>query len=57
MKPKLSDYLYCLTCDTIFDYWKYDCLNDAGHTLCKTRRLTQKEYELALKSCKEVGCY
>ena len=47
---------YCEDCKTIFDFWKYDSLEDAGHDGHNIRILTLEEYLEATKSCKEAGC-
>lgn len=53
-----SDYLYCETCQTYVDFWKYDHdLEAAGHADCKTRPLTDEEFAQAVKDCIEAGCF
>lgn len=56
--PPITAYLYCETCETFCDYWKYDYnLVDAGHEGCKTRPVTQEEYRECLKECEQDGCF
>ena len=51
-----DDYLYCESCDTYFDNFKYDCLEDAGHDTCKVRSLSKKELLECVEDCKEMRC-
>lgn len=54
----LVSYRFCTTCNTIFDFWKYDSLEDAGHEPpCEVRMLTAEEYKQAVKECEEAGCF
>lgn len=53
----LLAYRYCIDCDTIIDWWKYDSIEDTGHKGCNTRMLTAEEYKEAVKSCKQWGCF
>lgn len=50
-------WLYCIDCDTVFDMYKYDNIEDTGHSECNLRKLTQKEKLEAYKECKEEGCF
>jgi len=58
MTRDLVAYRHCITCGTTFDFWKYDSLEDAGHgPPCEVRMLTAEEYNEAVKSCEEQGCF
>jgi len=53
-----EDYLYCETCKTFVDFWKYDHSRDAaGHADCKVRSVTQGELKALVKECAEAGCF
>lgn len=54
---KQDDYRYCEDCQTVFDFWKFDSLADAGHDGHKVRMLTFKEFVEAVKACREAGCF
>jgi hypothetical protein len=47
-------FAYCETCETYFDLWKYDTLEDAGHSgpTCKVREVTDVEYRELYKEDK-----
>jgi len=55
--PSKENWRYCETCRMIFDFWKYDSLADTGHDGHKIRKLTDEEYEKALKDCEQDGCF
>ena len=48
---------YCEDCKTVFDFWKYDDLEAAGHEGHNVRMLTPEEHAEAVKSCEEAGCH
>ncbi len=54
--PKRTDYKYCETCKSFFDFWKYGDLESAGHAECKVRDVTDEVYMELLKDCKQSGC-
>lgn len=55
--PLSEYYLYCKTCKTYFDRWKYCSLEDAGHAKCRSvRTLNRNEFLSVLSEDKEVGC-
>ncbi|MEM2760077.1 MAG: hypothetical protein QXU32_09175 [Nitrososphaerales archaeon] len=56
--PPLSEYyLYCNACETYFDRWKYDSLEDSGHARCKyVRTLGRDEFLSILSEDKQEGC-
>lgn len=57
-RVRREEYKYCIDCKMVFDFWKYDHnLDDAGHNGHRIRELTDWEYEEALKSCEEAGCF
>ncbi len=37
-------YLYCNSCKTYFDRWKYYSLEDTGHAKCNVRTLNKDEF-------------
>jgi len=52
-----NDYLYCKTCNALFDFWKYDYnLADAGHEGCEVRPITDAEFAECLLECQAAGC-
>jgi hypothetical protein len=54
----VKDYIYCKTCNTIFDFWKYDHdISDAGHEDCEWRYVTEEELKECVKNCEESGCF
>uniref|UniRef100_A0A6M3X659 Uncharacterized protein n=1 Tax=viral metagenome TaxID=1070528 RepID=A0A6M3X659_9ZZZZ len=54
----LEDYRFCVDCDTVFDFWKYNhSLEDAGHEGHNVRLLTPEEFKEAVKDCVESGCF
>jgi hypothetical protein len=57
MKPRLEDFRFCEDCDTVFDFWKYDSMEDTGHEGHNIRMLTAEEYKEAVESCREAGCF
>lgn len=50
-------YLFCETCDTYCDLWKYGSPEDAGHTGCDWRYVTEEELVDCIASCKSHGCF
>ena len=52
-----SDYGFCINCQTIFDLWKYNKLEDSGHEGHKTRPITDEEFKQAVEQCREMGCF
>lgn len=56
-KMKCKDYIYCKTCKTFVDFWKYDNIEDTGHAHCSWRYVTKKELKGLVKGCKENGCF
>jgi len=56
-KMSRNNWRYCERCKQVFDLWKYDSLEDAGHEGHKLRMLTDEEYAEALKECEEHGCF
>lgn len=53
-----DDYLYCETCKTFVDFWKYDHSRDAaGHLNCNVRSITEEEFRQLIKECEEAGCF
>lgn len=54
--PLSQYYLYCSSCKTYFDRWKYGSLEDTGHSKCKVRTLNGSEYLLMLSEDKNQGC-
>ena len=56
--PQLTDYIYCSTCETVVDFWKYDYdLESAGHDGHEVRQLTEAEYQQALENCRYANCF
>ena len=53
----LRAYRYCIDHGVVIDFWKYESMEDAGHSECNTRMLTREEYEEAVKECEKVGCF
>ena len=55
VKSRFGVFAYCKTCETYFDLWKYDTLEDAGHSdsSCKVREVTDREYRELYKEDKE----
>lgn len=51
------DYMYCETCECLFDLWKYDNLDEAGHGFCETRPITDEEFKVAKEGCISAGCF
>ena len=53
-----KDYLFCITCNTLVDFWKYDHnLADAGHEDCEVRPITDAEFAECLLECQAAGCF
>ncbi len=42
--PLSQYYLYCGSCKTYFDRWKYCSPEDTGHAECKVRTLNKDEF-------------
>ena len=57
LKRRPADYKYCVDCDIGFDLWKYESVENAGHTGCRLRDLTLEEFKEALKLCYKTGCF
>ena len=58
MKMTNKDYIYCETCQTFIDFWKYDHdIDDTGHRDCVWRYVTDEELKECIKECKENGCF
>ena len=54
--PLSQYYLYCGSCRTYYDRWKYSSLEDSGHSKCRVRTLNGSEYLLMLSEDREQGC-
>jgi len=52
-----EDYRFCEDCNMVFDYWKYDSLEDAGHEGHKVRKVTEQEFWDAVEQCRKGGCF
>ena len=52
----VNDYAYCEDCDTYFDWWKYETLEDTGHDGHRVRNVDAQELETLLKECEEDDC-
>lgn len=54
--PLSEYYLYCKSCRTYFDRWKYDTLDDSGHSSCKVRTVNGAEFLSMLSEDREQEC-
>lgn len=57
MEKSKDAYRFCVDCDTIIDFWKYDSIEDTDHEGHNIRMLTEEEYKEAVKDCKDRGCF
>lgn len=54
--PISQYYLYCNSCKTYFDRWKYSSIEDTGHAKCRVRTLNGAEFLSILSEDREQGC-
>ena len=55
---KITDYVFCETCQTYVDFWKYGHdIEDAGHSHCNWRYVTEEELLTCVEDCIEEGCF
>ena len=54
---KVTDYGYCKDCKTYFDLWKYNNIEDTGHSECNWRYVTKEELKQCIKECKTMKCF
>jgi hypothetical protein len=52
-----KDYVYCEDCEEYIDFWKYDSIEDTGHSECKWRLATEKELKECIDECKKNDCF
>jgi hypothetical protein len=52
-----EDYLYCNTCKSFCDLWKYGDVESAGHADCDWRSVTKTELKECVEECEEDGCF
>ena len=54
----INDYIYCKTCNTFVDFWKYDHdIEASGHKNCNWRYVTEKELKECISDCEMSGCF
>jgi len=52
-----TDYIYCPDCKCYVDLWKYNSIEDTGHSECNWRYVSQAELVECVDNCVADGCF
>ena len=55
-KLSTRDFIYCETCETYVDLFRFDCLEETGHGECNWRFVNQIELPVLAQECAAEGC-
>ena len=50
------DFIFCEDCRQFVDFYKYDAIDDTGHSDCNWRFVTTEELKECVRNCLESGC-
>jgi hypothetical protein len=53
---KTSDFIYCETCETYVDLFKFDSVEETGHGECAWRFVNPIELQVLSAECRAEGC-
>jgi hypothetical protein len=56
-KMSIKNYIFCKDCNEYQDFWKYDSIEDTGHSGHNWRYVTKKELKWCVESCRKDGCF